>query len=92
MAANDHYFVPEPSPWPAIAGGSLLMLLCGAALAINGVGILGWGMMVIAFLLIAYFMYGWFSDVIGENLAGSYHKREDRSFRQGMYWFIASAY
>jgi len=90
MAANDHYFVPEPSPWPAIAGGSLLMLLCGAALAINGVGILGWGMMVIAFLLIAYFMYGWFSDVIGENLAGSYHKREDRSFRQGMYWFIAS--
>ena len=90
MAANDHYFVPEPSPWPVIAGGSLLLLLCGAALAINGVATVGVTMMGIAFLLIAYFMYGWFGDVIGENLAGSYHQREDRSFRQGMYWFIAS--
>ena len=90
MAANDHYFVPEPSPWPVIAGGSLLLLLCGTALAMNGVTTVGSAMIVIAFLLIAWFMYGWFGDVIGENLAGSYHRREDRSFRQGMYWFIAS--
>ncbi len=90
MAANDHYFVPEPSPWPVIAGGTLLLLLCGTALTINGITTLGIGMIVVGLLLVAFFMYGWFGDVIGENMAGSYHRREDRSFRQGMYWFIAS--
>lgn len=90
MAANDHYFVPEPSPWPVIAGGSLLLLLVGTALAINGVTTFGLGLIAVALLLVAWFMYGWFRDVIEENLSGSYHKREDRSFRQGMYWFIAS--
>ncbi|GAB4350987.1 MAG: cytochrome c oxidase subunit 3 [Gammaproteobacteria bacterium] len=90
MSTNDHYFIPEPSPWPVIAGVSLLLLLVGAALAVNGVSTLGWGLIFVALLLVAYFMYGWFRDVIEENLAGSYHKREDRSFRQGMYWFIAS--
>ena len=90
MSAKDHYFVPEPSPWPVIAGGSLLLLLVGAALAMNGVPTFGLGLIFVALLLIAYFMYGWFRDVIEENLSGSYHQREDRSFRQGMYWFIAS--
>ncbi len=90
MSGNGHYFVPEPSPWPVIAGGSLLILLIGVVLAMNGVTTLGWGLIFVALLLVAYFIYGWFRDVITENLAGSYHKREDRSFRQGMYWFIAS--
>mgnify|MGYP002713060579 CR=1 FL=1 len=90
MSAKDHYFVPEPSPWPVIAGGSLLLLLVGAALAMNGVPTFGLGLIFVALLLIAYFMYGWFRDVIEENLSGSYNQRDDRSFRQGMYWFIAS--
>ena len=33
---------------------------------------------------------GWFSDVIGESLAGSYNKQVDVSFRWGMSWFIFS--
>lgn len=90
MSTNDHYYIPNPSPWPVIAGLALLLLLMGAALAINGVTTLGTILMVAGFALVARFMYGWFGDVIHENMAGAYGEREDRSFRQGMYWFIAS--
>ena len=34
--------------------------------------------------------YGWFGDVIKENLTDRYNEQVDRSFRQGMFWFIAS--
>ena len=34
--------------------------------------------------------YGWFNAVIKESLADRYNAQVDRSFRQGMIWFIAS--
>ncbi len=84
------YFIPEPSRWPAIAGGSLFLLLCGSALAMNGVGTLGMPLILAGFALVAVFMFGWFGDVVRESLSGSYNGKVDRSFRQGMFWFIAS--
>jgi cytochrome c oxidase subunit 3 len=35
-------------------------------------------------------MFGWFNDVIKESDAGLYSAQMDRSFRQGMSWFIFS--
>jgi cytochrome c oxidase subunit 3 len=35
-------------------------------------------------------MFGWFGAVIRESLGGKYNAQVDRSFRQGMMWFIFS--
>ncbi|WP_316365022.1 cytochrome c oxidase subunit 3 [Candidatus Thiodiazotropha sp. CDECU1] len=92
MSVKEHsgdYFIPDPSPWPIIGMASLLTTLFGAALAMNGVSIGGY--IVFAGLLLFFFLlFGWFRDVIGENLNDCYNKQVDTSFRMGMFWFIAS--
>ncbi len=92
MSAEAHssdYYIPNPSPWPIIGMVSLLTTLIGTALAINGVGI-GKFLVIGGLLLFAFLLYGWFRDVIGENLSDCYNKQVDTSFRMGMFWFIAS--
>jgi cytochrome c oxidase subunit 3 len=92
MSAKDSselYYVPDPSPWPIIGMVAMLLSLVGLAFAINGVGF-GQVIMVIGLLLFAYLLFGWFRDVIGENLNDLYNKQVDASFRMGMLWFIAS--
>ena len=86
---SEHYFIPDPSPWPIIGMVSLLTTLFGVALAINGVGI-GKFFVIAGLLLFAFLLYGWFRDVVGENLSDLYNGQVDRSFRMGMLWFIAS--
>ena len=83
------YFIPDPSPWPIIGMVSLLTTLFGTALAINGVAV-GTYMVILGLLLFFGLLYGWFRDVIRENLSDRYNKQVDRSFRMGMFWFIAS--
>lgn len=83
------YFIPEPSPWPIIGMVSLLTTLIGAVLAMNGVGV-GKFIVIGGLLLFAYLLFGWFRDVISENLSDRYNQQVDRSFRMGMFWFIAS--
>ena len=92
MSAKEHtgdYFIPDPSPWPFIGMVSLLITLFGTALAMNGVG-LGTYIVIGGLLLFFYLLYGWFRDVIKENLSDCYNKQVDTSFRMGMFWFIAS--
>jgi cytochrome c oxidase subunit 3 len=86
---GSHYFVPEPSPWPFIAMFAVFALLFGATLMINDVAF-GGASVLLGALLLAFIFYAWFRDVIAENLSGAYNAQVDRSFRQGMYWFIAS--
>ena len=83
------YFIPEPSPWPLTAMLAILMMLGGTALTINGVGAGSW-LLIAGFALLAFMFYGWFGDVIRESMADRYNAQVDRSFRQGMFWFIAS--
>ncbi len=92
MSVKEHtgdYYLPDPSPWPIIAMVSLLTTLFGTALAMNGVAI-GKFIVVAGLLLFFYLLYGWFRDVIRENLEDRYNKQVDTSFRMGMFWFIAS--
>lgn len=94
MSATAHhgpkaYYIPDPSPWPITAMLSLLLLLAGTALTINKVGFGRW-IALAGFALLLVMFYGWFRDVIAENLSDSYNEQVDRSFRQGMAWFIAS--
>ena len=92
MSGKEHagdYFIPDPSPWPFIGMISLLVTLFGTALAMNGVT-LGTYLVIGGLLLFFYLLYGWFRDVITENLSDCYNKQVDTSFRMGMFWFIAS--
>jgi len=83
------YYIPDPSPWPITAMISILLMLAGGALAMNGVGF-GGIMVAGGFALLAFMFFGWFGAVINESMADRYNAQVDRSFRQGMFWFIAS--
>jgi cytochrome c oxidase subunit III len=83
------YFIPEPSVWPITAMASVFLMLSGTALIINGVGPGVW-LLIAGFGLLAFMFYGWFGDVVRESMADRYNAQVDRSFRQGMFWFIAS--
>ena len=87
--AEQNYFIPEPSRWPAVAVVGLFFLVLGFALWMNGVsaGPVSTG---IGLLVIIYLFFGWFGDVIDESLTNKYNHDVDRSFRQGMFWFITS--
>lgn len=83
------YYIPDPSPWPITAMASVFLILAGLALWMNGVRVGPW-MFAGGFILLAFMFHGWFGDVVKENLADCYNAQVDRSFRQGMFWFIAS--
>ena len=88
-APAPYYFVPEPSPWPILAGLALLLTMLGAAAWVNAAP---WGSYlnlssIVIFLLI---LYKWFGTAIQESENGLYSKRIDVSYRWGMSWFIFS--
>ncbi|MFP4137994.1 MAG: cytochrome c oxidase subunit 3 [Halomonas sp.] len=82
------YYVPPSSKWPILGSLALgammigigLMLVHGSGSALMGLGVLG----VLAVMGL------WFRDVIRESREGLYDAQMDRSFRQGMAWFIFS--
>ena len=86
---HSSYYLPKPSPYPILLSVSLLLLALGAVLKINSIALGIWSMLAGGALLL-YVLHGWFGKVIGENQAGFYHERENRSFRWGMIWFITS--
>lgn len=86
---QEEYYIPDPSPWPITAMISIFLMLSGTALWMNSVGF-GPVMIIVGLGLLSYMFYGWFGDVIDENLSNKYNSQVDRSFRQGMMWFIAS--
>lgn len=82
------YYVPETSRWPILGSlalgvmmvgiGMVLVYDRGSLLAVSG---------TIAVLAV---MALWFRDVVRESRQGLYDEQMDRSFRQGMGWFIFS--
>ena len=84
-----NYFLPGPSFWPLIASISLFLLAGGFTMVINKVA-MGKPLMIAGVVSLAYLLYGWFAEVIGESVSKSYNKQVDKSFRWGMGWFIFS--
>lgn len=88
---SDTYYVPESSIWPIVGAAALFLIALGAGASVGalmdgrGPWILLGG---IGLLLIM--LFGWFRDVISESMGGLYSAQMDRSFRQGMSWFIFS--
>tara|TARA_Y100000766_G_scaffold283084_1_gene297828 strand:- start:1657 stop:2562 length:906 start_codon:yes stop_codon:yes gene_type:complete len=89
----ENYYVPEQSPWPIVGAVALFFIAVGAALTVmnleseggSGVYLLYAGIAVLLYMIIS-----WFKNVISESDQGLYSAQMDRSFRQGMSWFIFS--
>ena len=87
--ASPRYYVPHPSPYPSLLSLALLVMGTGVALSLNAVRGGPWFVLAGAVPLL-YVLARWFGAVIAESEGGLYHGWEDRTFRLGMVWFIAS--
>ena len=88
------YYVPEQSKWPILASVSLGLLAYGAAMTITAMTAdrdsFGPWVLGVGFLVLFYVIFGWFKDQIREEAEGFHSDQLDRSYRQGMLWFIFS--
>ena len=86
---NGGYYVPHGSGWPIIGSIGLFVMLQGFANFLNGSDV-GSTVMLAGFAIVLFMVFGWFRTVINESEAGTYNMQVDKSFRQGMAWFIFS--
>ena len=86
---HEEYYVPENSKWPIIAALSVGCLAVGAGSTFSGHSV-GPYLLGLGALSVIAMMFGWFSTVIRESLAGLYSPQMHRTFRWGMFWFIFS--
>jgi cytochrome c oxidase subunit 3 len=87
---TDGYYVPHGSKWPIVGSIGLTTLVGGTAMYLNGNAAIGSILPWVGAAIVLFMMYGWFGSVIKESLQGLYNDQVDRSFRQGMVWFIFS--
>ncbi|MFO6424925.1 cytochrome c oxidase subunit 3 [Motilimonas sp. KMU-193] len=85
-----NYYVPSQSVWPIVGAIGLFLMALGAAMWIaNGSAQYSW-LLFFGAVIIVFMLFGWFGNVITESMTGLYSAQMDRSFRQGMSWFIFS--
>ena len=90
----EKYYVPAESPWPFVGAVALFLLAVGAGNFViettrdkEGYG----GYLLLAgFATLLFMLVGWFRNQIHESMSGLYSAQLDRSYRQGMAWFIFS--
>ncbi len=87
--AQGAYYVPHSARWPIVGSVGMFIFAIGAANWLNN-GATGPWLFAIGGAVIIYMMFGWFAEVIRESEGGLYNSDVDRSFRQGMIWFIFS--
>ncbi len=83
------YYIPHGANWPIVGSIGLTTMLVGLANYLNGSSF-GFTMMLIGLGIVIFMMFGWFGTVISESESGMYNEQVDKSFRQGMGWFIFS--
>jgi cytochrome c oxidase subunit 3 len=84
-----HYFVPEPSPYPALTSLGLFFVILGASQWVNDID---WGKysLMLGMAIWLGVLFKWFSTAIAESESGQYGHKVDLSFRWSMSWFIFS--
>ena len=87
--ATPHYYVPEPSPFPALTSLGLFFVILGASQWINDVS---WGKYALLLGIVIWLtiLFKWFSATVSESESGQYGHKVDLSFRWSMSWFIFS--
>ncbi|WP_199610628.1 cytochrome c oxidase subunit 3 [Flocculibacter collagenilyticus] len=90
----EKYYVPEQSPWPIVGAVGLFLIAIGAGAFVrdhaNEVDGYGGFILLAGIAVIIYMLFGWFRNIINESMSGLYSAQMDRSFKQGMSWFIFS--
>ncbi|MBQ4848049.1 cytochrome c oxidase subunit 3 [Pseudoalteromonas sp. MMG005] len=89
----ENYYVPEQSQWPIIGAVAMFLIAIGAGLTVmqvNSENASGSYILYAGIGVLIYMLFGWFKHVIEESQKGLYSAQMDRSFRQGMSWFIFS--
>ncbi|KZN68905.1 cytochrome c oxidase subunit 3 [Pseudoalteromonas luteoviolacea] len=87
------YYVPEQSPWPIVGAIAMFLIAVGAGLTVmqlNSDASYGAWVLFAGIGVLIAMIVGWFRHVIDESMSGLYSEQMDRSFRQGMGWFIFS--
>jgi cytochrome c oxidase subunit 3 len=93
------YYVPDSSPWPLFGAFILFVLVLGAGNVIQTHGVTGIVkdnhgtfnfMLPLGLFGVFFLMWKWFGDTIKESLGNKNSAQMDRSYRQGMTWFIFS--
>jgi len=87
--SDERYYVPQASHWPLVGSLGLLFLMVGVSTWLNGADS-GFYVMLVGLGIVIFMIAGWFGTVIGESVSGLYNAQVDKSFRQGMFWFIFS--
>ncbi|USE70710.1 cytochrome c oxidase subunit 3 [Pseudoalteromonas maricaloris] len=90
---QEKYYVPEQSPWPIVGAFALFFIAVGAGLTIiqlKSTSNSGVMLLLLGIAVLIYMIFGWFRNVIQESQTGLYSAQMDRSFKQGMGWFIFS--
>ncbi|MCL1077869.1 cytochrome c oxidase subunit 3 [Parashewanella spongiae] len=93
MSTHQSYYVPAQSAWPIVGAIGLFLIAFGAGHFIAQLDTdSSWGFytLLAGVATILYMVFGWFRTVISESMSGLYSDQMDRSFRQGMSWFIFS--
>jgi len=89
----ERYYVPDQSPWPIVGAVALFFIAIGAAFTVMEMGKesgSGVYLLCVGIVILLYMLFNWFKNVIQESHQGLYSAQMDRSFRQGMSWFIFS--
>ncbi|QDE29697.1 cytochrome c oxidase subunit 3 [Shewanella polaris] len=87
------YYVPAQSAWPIIGAIGLFLIAFGAGNYVQQLATektSGGYILITGLAVIIFMIFGWFKTVIDESMSGLYSPQMDRSFRQGMSWFIFS--
>ncbi|WP_416140739.1 cytochrome c oxidase subunit 3 [Halomonas sp. HK25] len=82
------YYVPATSKWPILGSLALGLMMIGTGMVL--VYDRGTLIMTVGLIAVLAVMALWFRDVVRESRQGLYDAQMDRSFRQGMGWFIFS--
>ena len=87
---NGSYYVPASSKWPifGVAVVGLLAIGIASSLAFQQ----GTPLIIAGLLGVFSLLFFWCRDVSRESHAGVYSEQMDRTFRQGMGWFIFSEF
>ena len=92
-AKNHDYHILPPSLWPFLGAIGAFIMLMGAVFWMKGMGVLGlpsWAMFAVGALMVAYTMWGWWSDVTHEGNSGDHTPVVQIGLRYGVILFIIS--
>jgi cytochrome c oxidase subunit 3 len=89
QGTTPYYYVPEPSPFPALASLGLFFVILGATFWVNDIA---WGKysLLAGMVIWLFTLFQWFSASVAESESGMYGRKIELSFRWSMSWFIFS--